>query len=132
MVQQYLTRKASRAVMDLLPEEAEGEFASVCSWADQVRFRYRWASPLHYINTPAGVCNFDYESKTKLISCRRRRNFNRLFQKLKLIANSRNRKKVKDSTFTKLQASVVDTCQLTIFFINKYKIFSCRIVGANH
>ncbi|XP_020088057.1 endonuclease 2-like [Ananas comosus] len=61
VAEQYLTRKASRAVMDLLPEEAEGEFASVCSWADQVRFRYRWASPLHYINTPAGVCNFDYE-----------------------------------------------------------------------
>ncbi|ONK81495.1 uncharacterized protein A4U43_C01F29730 [Asparagus officinalis] len=38
---------------------AEGELASVCSWADQMRFKYRWASPLHYANTP-GLCNFKY------------------------------------------------------------------------
>ena len=61
-VQQYLTKRASNAVLDLLPPAAEGELASVCSWADQVRFRYRWASPLHYANTP-GVCNFKYSSE---------------------------------------------------------------------
>ncbi|RRT58205.1 hypothetical protein B296_00018479 [Ensete ventricosum] len=36
-----------------------GDLAAVCSWADEVRFRYRWSSPLHYANTP-GVCNFEY------------------------------------------------------------------------
>lgn len=59
IAEQYLTKRASKAVLDLLPPVAEGELASVCSWADQVRFRYRWASPLHYANTP-GVCNFKY------------------------------------------------------------------------
>ncbi|XP_010916395.1 endonuclease 2 [Elaeis guineensis] len=59
IAEQYLTKRASNAVLDLLPPAAEGELASVCSWADQVRFRYRWASPLHYANTP-GVCNFKY------------------------------------------------------------------------
>ncbi|MQM06460.1 hypothetical protein Taro_039283 [Colocasia esculenta] len=53
----YLTENATRAVVDLLPPVAGGELAAVCSWADEVRFRYRWASPLHYANTP-GVCNF--------------------------------------------------------------------------
>lgn len=50
-----------RAVQDLLPEVAGGDLAAVCSWADEVRFRYRWSSPLHYVNTP-GVCNFQYKS----------------------------------------------------------------------
>lgn len=57
IAEKYLTENATRAVLDLLPPVAEGELAAVCSWADEVRFRYRWASPLHYINTP-GVCNF--------------------------------------------------------------------------
>ncbi|KAJ6853643.1 putative bifunctional nuclease precursor [Iris pallida] len=59
IAEQYLTDKTLSAVSDLLPAAAEGDLASVCSWADQMRFRYRWASPLHYINTP-GVCNFNY------------------------------------------------------------------------
>lgn len=50
------------AVKELLPDSAEGELASVCSWADEVRFRKRWTSPLHYLNTPE-VCNYDYSSK---------------------------------------------------------------------
>lgn len=44
-----------RVVQDLLPEVAQGDLASVCSWADEVRFRYRWASPLHYVNTPGSA-----------------------------------------------------------------------------
>lgn len=45
-MQQYLTDEAARAVQDLLPAVAEGDLASVCSWADEMRFPYRWASPL--------------------------------------------------------------------------------------
>ncbi|CAL9073437.1 unnamed protein product [Musa textilis] len=59
ITQKYLTKKASAAVLHLLPESAGGDLAAVCSWADEVRFRYRWSSPLHYANTP-GVCNFEY------------------------------------------------------------------------
>lgn len=59
--QKYLSDDASAAVLDLLPASANGDLASVCSWADHVRFRYRWASPLHYIDTPE-VCDYEYSS----------------------------------------------------------------------
>eukprot|EP00262_Sarcandra_glabra_P011840 TRINITY_DN2924_c0_g1_i1.p1 TRINITY_DN2924_c0_g1~~TRINITY_DN2924_c0_g1_i1.p1 ORF type:complete len:298 (+),score=39.06 TRINITY_DN2924_c0_g1_i1:89-982(+) len=57
IAEKLLTENASSVVLDLLPESAEGDLASVCSWADNMRFKYRWSSPLHYVNTP-GVCNF--------------------------------------------------------------------------
>ncbi|KAJ4703397.1 Endonuclease [Melia azedarach] len=60
----YLTEEAMAAVKELLPDSAEGELASVCSWADEVRFRKRWTSPLHYLNTPE-VCNYDYSRDCK-------------------------------------------------------------------
>ncbi|KAJ6820801.1 putative bifunctional nuclease precursor [Iris pallida] len=59
IAQQYFTEKTAKTVIDLLPESAEGELSTVCPWADQVRFRYHWSSPLHYINTP-GVCTYKY------------------------------------------------------------------------
>lgn len=58
-VQKYLSEKAAAAVQALLPESAGGELSTVCPWADQVRWHYHWASPLHYANTPQ-VCNFKY------------------------------------------------------------------------
>ncbi|XP_042450593.1 endonuclease 4-like [Zingiber officinale] len=59
IAENYLTSGASAAVVDLLPPSAGGDLAAVCSWPDEMRFRYRWSSPLHYANTP-GVCDFDY------------------------------------------------------------------------
>ncbi|PKA55147.1 Endonuclease 2 [Apostasia shenzhenica] len=59
IAESYLTEKTRKAVAELLPETAGGDFPSVCPWADEVRFRYHWSSPLHYINTP-GVCNYKY------------------------------------------------------------------------
>ncbi|XP_020099563.1 endonuclease 2-like isoform X1 [Ananas comosus] len=59
IAEQYLTAEASELVTELLPADAGGDLASVCSWADEVRFRFRWSAPLHYANTP-GVCNFNY------------------------------------------------------------------------
>lgn len=44
----------------LLPDYAKGDLASLCSWADQVRFRYRWSSPLHFIDTPDNKCTYIY------------------------------------------------------------------------
>ncbi|KAG0500146.1 hypothetical protein HPP92_000218 [Vanilla planifolia] len=55
----YLTEKTAEEVRDLLPETAGGDLSTVCPWADEVRFRYRWSSPLHFVNTP-GVCNYKY------------------------------------------------------------------------
>ncbi|XP_047052943.1 endonuclease 2-like [Lolium rigidum] len=57
IAERYLSEDAAAAVQELLPEAAGGELSTMCPWADNVRFRYHWASPLHYANTP-GVCNF--------------------------------------------------------------------------
>ncbi|PWZ11495.1 Endonuclease 4 [Zea mays] len=59
IAEKYLSEKAAAAVKALLPESAGGELSTVCPWADQVRWHYHWASPLHYANTPQ-VCNFKY------------------------------------------------------------------------
>lgn len=59
VAERYLSEDAAAAVQELLPESAGGELSTVCPWADTMRFRYHWASPLHYANTP-NVCNFDF------------------------------------------------------------------------
>lgn len=60
IAQPLLTEEASAAVNGLLPDYAKGDLASLCSWADQVRFRYRWSSPLHFIDTPDNKCSYIY------------------------------------------------------------------------
>ncbi|KQK02516.1 endonuclease 2 [Brachypodium distachyon] len=59
IAEKYLSASAAAAVQELLPEAAGGELSTMCPWADQMRFRYHWASPLHYANTP-NVCNFKF------------------------------------------------------------------------
>uniref|UniRef100_A0A0D9UWD2 Aspergillus nuclease S1 n=1 Tax=Leersia perrieri TaxID=77586 RepID=A0A0D9UWD2_9ORYZ len=59
IAENYLSEKAVAAVKELLPESAGGELSTMCPWADEVRFRYYWSRPLHYVNTPQ-VCNFKY------------------------------------------------------------------------
>lgn len=65
MTQGLLTKDATAAVKMLLPDTAEGDLAAVCSWADEIRFYYkwRWSSPLHYVDTPDFKCNYDYSSE---------------------------------------------------------------------
>ncbi|KAJ9566385.1 hypothetical protein OSB04_002351 [Centaurea solstitialis] len=62
IAESFLTEEALKAVKTLLPETAEGDLASVCSWADQIKYRYnwRWTSELHYVDTPDFRCNYDY------------------------------------------------------------------------
>ncbi|CAL9153961.1 unnamed protein product [Musa hybrid cultivar] len=57
-----LTQEAITAVKMLLPDYANGDLASLCSWADEIRHnpRWRWTGPLHYIDTPDFKCNYDY------------------------------------------------------------------------
>ncbi|XP_020270070.1 endonuclease 4-like isoform X1 [Asparagus officinalis] len=57
-----LTDEAMLAVKMLLPESANGDFASLCSWADEIRhwYHWRWTSPLHYLDTPDFKCNYYY------------------------------------------------------------------------
>lgn len=65
-LQKYLSEDAAAAVQDLLPESAGGELSTMCPWADTMRFRYHWASPLHYANTP-NVCNFKFSRQFILL-----------------------------------------------------------------
>ncbi|XP_057853979.2 endonuclease 4 isoform X1 [Cryptomeria japonica] len=57
-----LSKAAADAVQQLLPDYAEGDLASLCSWPDEIKFwhKYHWSSPLHYIDTPDFRCNYDY------------------------------------------------------------------------
>ncbi|KAM7274983.1 hypothetical protein ACFE04_016849 [Oxalis oulophora] len=64
IAQSRLSDGAAAAVKNLLPEYAENDLASVCIWADRVKFHYPWSSPLHYINTPE-VCNYKYTRDCK-------------------------------------------------------------------
>ncbi|GMI87834.1 endonuclease 2 [Hibiscus trionum] len=64
IAQSRLSDAAVDAVKELLPKWAEDDLGSVCSWADQVKFRYRWSSPLHYINTPE-ICTYQYKRDCK-------------------------------------------------------------------
>ncbi|KEH31142.1 S1/P1 nuclease family protein [Medicago truncatula] len=60
--QEYLSEDALFAVKQLLPDSAQADLASVCSWPDEIRhnYHYRWSSPLHYIDTPDFKCNYQY------------------------------------------------------------------------
>ncbi|KAJ3704096.1 hypothetical protein LUZ61_007801 [Rhynchospora tenuis] len=62
IAQSRLTSTASSAVLDLLPSGANGDLASECSWADNVRTAYPWSSPLHYVDTPDNLCTYDYSN----------------------------------------------------------------------
>ncbi|KAK8668228.1 hypothetical protein V6N13_105691 [Hibiscus sabdariffa] len=62
IAQSRLSDAAADSVNELLPKWAEDDLGSVCSWADQVRFRYRWSSPLHFINTPE-ICSYKYTNE---------------------------------------------------------------------
>ncbi|KAL7149369.1 hypothetical protein ABFS83_05G035700 [Erythranthe nasuta] len=65
LAQQRLSNAAANAVSQLLPEYANNDLGSVCSWADRVKFRYHWSSPLHYIDTPDNLCTYQYKRDCK-------------------------------------------------------------------
>ncbi|GJN05937.1 hypothetical protein PR202_ga23615 [Eleusine coracana subsp. coracana] len=60
-----LSDAAAAAVKDLLPSYAGDDLSSLCSWADDIKFRYHWSSPLHYINTPDELCSYSYDRDCK-------------------------------------------------------------------
>lgn len=64
IAQSRLNEAAADAVKELLPRSAENDLGSMCSWADNVRFRYHWSGPLHFINTP-DLCSYQYNRDCK-------------------------------------------------------------------
>ncbi|XP_057948997.1 endonuclease 2 [Malania oleifera] len=65
IAQSRLSAAAADAVKELLPAYAENDLGSLCAWADRVKFRYPWSSPLHYINTPDNLCTYQYDRDCK-------------------------------------------------------------------
>jgi len=61
--QARLSDAAAKAVKKLLPESANNDLSSKCSWADHVRFIYPWSSALHFADTPDSVCSYNNNSK---------------------------------------------------------------------
>ncbi|CAI9783857.1 unnamed protein product [Fraxinus pennsylvanica] len=63
IAQDLLEPEALHAVQMLLPDYVDGDLSALCVWPDQVRhwYRYRWTSPLHFIDTPDEACNFNYK-----------------------------------------------------------------------
>lgn len=70
ILQDLLEPDADEAVRNLLPDYAEGDLSALCVWADQIRhwYKYRWTSPLHFIDTPDKACSFVYLSNTTYLS----------------------------------------------------------------
>ncbi|GMN50887.1 hypothetical protein TIFTF001_020050 [Ficus carica] len=62
IAQALLEPEAAEAVENLLPPYVRGDLSALCVWPDQIRhwYRYRWTSPLHFIDTPDDACSFDY------------------------------------------------------------------------
>ncbi|CAI0407297.1 unnamed protein product [Linum tenue] len=62
IAQNLLKPEAAHAVAQLLPETVNGDLSALCVWPDQIRhwYRYRWTSPLHFIDTPDDSCTFDH------------------------------------------------------------------------
>lgn len=65
IAQSRLSKAASNAVSNLLPDYADNDLSSLCSWADDVKFRYHWSSALHYIDTPDDLCTYSYNRDCK-------------------------------------------------------------------
>lgn len=63
IAQGLLKEEAANSVKMLLPEYVDGDLSALCVWPDQVRhwYKYRWTSPLHFIDTPDQACTFDYQ-----------------------------------------------------------------------
>ncbi|KAF8376668.1 hypothetical protein HHK36_031664 [Tetracentron sinense] len=62
---QRLSEAAANTVKKLLPDYADNDLGSLCSWADHVKFRYHWSSALHYIDTPDSLCTYQYNRDCK-------------------------------------------------------------------
>ncbi|KAG6479154.1 hypothetical protein ZIOFF_062615 [Zingiber officinale] len=65
VAQDRLSESAAAAVKELLPAYAENDLSTLCSWADRIKFRYRWSSELHYIDTPDDLCTYNYNRDCK-------------------------------------------------------------------
>ncbi|KAJ7968878.1 Endonuclease [Quillaja saponaria] len=60
IAEEFLSKDATAAMKQLLPESAKGELAAVCSWPDDIRRELPWSRELHFADTPDFMCNYEY------------------------------------------------------------------------
>ncbi|KAI9121234.1 hypothetical protein K1719_008267 [Acacia pycnantha] len=62
LAEAYFSEDTLLAVRKLLPDSAEGNLASVCTWPDVVKRGpdYSWSYDLHFADTPDYKCNYEY------------------------------------------------------------------------
>jgi hypothetical protein len=62
LAQPLLTPEALAGVQSLLPDYANGNLSTLCTWPDDIRWmwKWQWTSPLHYIDVPDFYCNYNY------------------------------------------------------------------------
>lgn len=62
IAQKLLEAGPAHVVENLLPDYAKGDLSALCVWPDQIRhwYKYRWTSPLHFIDTPDHACSYEY------------------------------------------------------------------------
>ncbi|KAF8520948.1 phospholipase C/P1 nuclease [Hysterangium stoloniferum] len=62
IAQMYLFDSTVAALSTILPADAKNHLAAVATWADQIKYRMRWSSKLHYVNGigdhPGNLCVF--------------------------------------------------------------------------
>ena len=65
VVQSHLKSNTLKIVQSLLPRYSEGQLANLCWWANEicVREQWHWTIPLHFIETPDYLCNYNYTSE---------------------------------------------------------------------
>lgn len=63
--QNLLEAGPAHVVENLLPDYVNGDLSALCVWPDQIRhwYKYRWTSPLHFIDTPDQACSYEFSSK---------------------------------------------------------------------
>ncbi|KAK4423559.1 Endonuclease 2 [Sesamum alatum] len=65
IIEARLSSAAAEAVRKLLPASAHDDLGQLCPWPDRIKFRYRWSSDLHFVNTPDDVCSYNYTRDCK-------------------------------------------------------------------
>ncbi|KAK9152614.1 hypothetical protein Sjap_000094 [Stephania japonica] len=60
------SEETAASVRSLLPDYANGNLASLCSWPDEIKKHkdMRWSAALHFADTPDFACNYEFNILT--------------------------------------------------------------------
>lgn len=69
-LQPLITPATMAQVNTLMNSQFQHNFSTLCKWGEEVQYlpRYSWSPPLHSVNTPDNLCNYNYSRKSLLLS----------------------------------------------------------------